>query len=82
MKLIKIKAFNYSELNEKAKDQFIHEMYDCPFEYDCEDENGETILKYDYFGDWDSFYQNEFCDSNEYLFDKNGNIISHLEEDS
>ena len=67
---MKIRAYEYTELNEKAKDNFIHEMWDMPFEYEDEDEKGNIIIKYDYFGEWDLEDQIDFCESNDYLFDK------------
>jgi len=78
MKIVKIKAYKYEELNEKARDKFINEMYDWPFDYDYEDENGEIIRKYDFFGQWELSEQIEYCEMNEYLFDKYGGTIGHL----
>ena len=74
-KVIKIQAYEYAELNEKAKNNFIHEMWDMPFEYEDEDEKGNTIIKYDYFGEWDLEDQIDFCKSNDYLFDEYGKLI-------
>lgn len=78
-KVIKIQAYEYSELDEKAKNNFIHEMWDMPFEYEDEDKEGNTIIKYDYFGEWDLEDQIEHCEINNYLFSKHGNLIGHLE---
>ena len=78
-KVIKIQAYEYAELKQEAKDQFIHEMWDLPFEYEDEDEEGNTIIKYDYFGEWDLEDQIEYCEINNYLFSKHGNLIGHLE---
>lgn len=78
MKIVKIKAYKYEELNERAKDKFINEMYDIPFDYDIEDENGELIRKYDFFGEWELSEQIEFCEMNEYLFDEYGRTINYL----
>ena len=81
-KLIKIKAYEYAELKQEAKDQFIHEMWDMPFEYEDEDKEGNTIIKYDYFGEWDENLEEQiyYCEINNYLFSKHGNLIGHLEE--
>ena len=79
-KLITIRAYEYKELNEKAKNNFIHEMWDVPFEYEDEDEKGNTSIKYDYFGEWDLEEQIDYCEINSYLFDKYGNRVGHLEE--
>jgi len=78
--VIKIRAYEYAELNDYAKDSFIHYMYDSPFDYEDEDEEGNTIIKYNYFADMNLKEQIEFCEMNNYLFDKYGNLISHLEE--
>ena len=79
-KLITVKAYQYQELNDDAKDKFMHKMYDMPFDYEDEDEEGNTIIKYDYFAEWDLEEQIDFCEINKYLFDKYGNLIGHLEE--
>jgi len=51
-----------------------------PFDYEDEDEEGNTIIKYDYFAEWDLEEQIDFCEINKYLFDKYGNLIGHLAE--
>lgn len=81
-KLISIRAYEYQELNEDAKNTFIHSMYDSPFDYEDEDEEGNTIIKYSYFADMDLEEQIEFCEMNEYLFNKYGELIGHLEENA
>ena len=80
-KLITVKAYQYQELNDDAKDKFMHEMYDMPFDYEDEDEEGNTIIKYSYFADMDLAEQIEFCEMNKYIFDKYGELIGHLEEE-
>ena len=79
-RLIKIKAYEYTELNDKAKNNFINEMWDMPFEYEDEDKQGNTIIKYDYFGEWDLKDQIEYCEINDYIFNKYGELVGHLEE--
>ena len=79
-KLISIRAYEYQELDEDAKNRFIHSMNDFPFDYEDEDEEGNTIIKYDYFADMDLEGQIEFCEMNNYLFNKYGELIGHLEE--
>ena len=79
-KLITVKAYQYQELNDDAKNKFMYEMYDMPFDYEDEDEEGNTIIKYDYFAEWDLEEQIDFCEINKYLFDKYGNLIGHLAE--
>ena len=46
-KLISIRAYEYQELDDYAKDTFINYMYDSPFDYEDEDEEGNTIIKYE-----------------------------------
>tara|TARA_A100001201_G_scaffold136879_1_gene126301 strand:+ start:189 stop:437 length:249 start_codon:yes stop_codon:yes gene_type:complete len=79
-KLITVKAYQYQELNDDAKNKFMDMMYDMPFDYEDKDEEGNTIIKYDYFAEWDLQEQIDFCEINEYLFDKYGNLIGHLAE--
>ena len=81
-KLISIRAYEYQELDEDAKNRFIHSMNDLPFDYADEDEDEavNTIIKYDYFADMDLEEQIEFCELKEYLFNKHGELIGHLEE--
>jgi len=79
-KLISIRAYEYQELDEDAKNTFINSMYDFPFDYEDEDEEGNTIIKYNYFADMDLAEQIEFCEMNKYLFNKHGELIGHLEE--
>ena len=79
-KLISVRAYKYQELEDYAKDTFINSMYDLPFDYEDEDEEGNTIIKYSYFADMDLEEQIEFCEMNEYLFNKYGELIGHLEE--
>ena len=78
-RVIKIKAYEYAELDQKAKDNFIHYMWDMPFDYEDEDKEGNTIVKYDYFGDWDLGDQIEYCEDNNYIFNKHGELVGHLE---
>ena len=81
-KLIKIRAYEYAELNDKAKDNFINSMWDMPFESETGeyDNDGNMIIEYDYFGEWDLEEQIDFCESNDYLFNKYGELVGHLEE--
>ena len=79
-KLISIRAYEYQELEDYAKDTFIKYMFDSPFEDEDEDEEGNAIIQYSYFADMDLAEQIEFCEMNEYLFNKHGELIGHLEE--
>ena len=64
-KLISIRAYEYQELDEYAKNKFI-----------------DTVIKYDYFADMNLAEQIEFCEINEYFFNKYGELIGHLFEES
>ena len=81
-KLIKVRAYEYKELNEDAKNEFINYMYNSPFPYEDEDEEGNTVIKYDYFADMNLAEQIDFCETNEYFFNKFGELIGHLEEEA
>ena len=61
---------------------FINSMWDMPFEAETGeyDSDGNMIIKYDYFGEWDLEEQIDFCESNDYLFNKYGKLVGHLEE--
>ena len=67
-KLISVRAYEYKELNDEAKATFIHYMYDSPFDYEDEDEEGNTVIKYNYFADMNLEEQIEFCEMNIYFF--------------
>jgi len=81
MKTIKINAYEYNELNDKAKFQAKLWLDEIPLDYDTGeiDENGKPIIKNEYLGDWSDKEINEHCELNNYLFDKWGNCVHHLE---
>lgn len=81
-KLITIRAYKFAELSDKAKEKFVHEMWDMPFESETgeHDADGEMILEYDYFGEWDLEEQIDYCEMNNHLFNKYGQLVGHLEE--
>lgn len=81
-KLITIRAYKFAELSDKAKEKFVHEMWDMPFESETGEYNadGEMILEYDYFGEWDLEEQIDYCEMNNHLFNKYGQLVGHLEE--
>jgi len=81
-KLISIRAYEYQELDEYAKNKFIDCMLDFPFDYEDEDEEGNTVIKYDYFADMNLAEQIEFCEINELFFNKCGELIGHLEDEA
>lgn len=76
MKMVSIMAFNFNELNDKAKYTALYWLDDFPIDY--EDEDGKVWIEY--ASDWDEPTINEFCRMNDYLFDKNGTPIHHLIE--
>ena len=81
MKTIQVNAYEYNELNDKAKFQAKIWLNEVPFDYDTGeiDENGKPIIKYEYPGDWDDKEIYEHCELNNYLFDKFGNCVHHLD---
>ena len=78
MKLVNIKAYKYEELSGYAQDNFDAYMYDCPF--DCENNEGEFEIEF--FADWDYEDRAEYCEMNDYLFDKTGRLINDLIKES
>ena len=78
MKKVTINAYNFSELSEKAQYNANWKYFLDGFEYEDEDKDGNIITNYDYFSDWELVEQIEFCDMNDYLFDRDGVLINHL----
>ena len=78
MQLVKIQAYKYQELDDKAKEKVIYELNKNAFDSEYETFDGKMVHCWDYFGDWKLEDQIDFCDTNEYLFDKYGNMIHHL----
>jgi hypothetical protein len=79
MKIVKIKAYKFEELKDKAIIEALTWLDNFPLDY--EDEDGST--KWEYFSD--IYYQEpeyiaEHCEANEYLFNEYGNVIHHLIE--
>ena len=79
MKQIKVNAYEYSELNQEAKHEVVHWLDEIPLDYETEDEQGNTIIEYEYFSDMEDIDIIEHCEINEYLFDKFGKCVHHLE---
>lgn len=79
MKQIKVNAYEYSELNTDAKREVVYWLDQFPLDYETEDEQGNTIIEYEYFSDMEDIDIIEHCEANEYLFDKFGKCIHHLE---
>ncbi len=80
MKTIKVNAYSYQELNQDSKDNVKIWLDELPFDYyEDQDEKGNIIEKLDYPSDWNEIDIQEHCEVNEYLFDKYGKCIHHLE---
>tara|TARA_R110001606_G_scaffold366690_1_gene521930 strand:+ start:364 stop:618 length:255 start_codon:yes stop_codon:yes gene_type:complete len=79
MKQIKVNAYEYSELNQKAKYEVVHWLDEFPLDYETEDEQGNIIQELEYYSDMEQDDIIEHCEMNEYLFDKYGKCIHHLE---
>ena len=77
MKTITVQAYQYHELNQKAKDNVCSWLDEYPFDY--EDEDGNLITQY--FIDMEEEDIQEHCESNEYLFSDKGEPIHHLEKE-
>ena len=81
MKIIRVNAYEYSELDKEAKFKVKLWLDENPFDYETGeiDENGKPIIKYDYVTEWSDNDVQELCEVNGYLFDKCGNYIHHLD---
>jgi len=79
MEIIKIKAYQYNELNEKAKIEVKCWLNETPLDYEDEDENGRLIAKCEYLGDMRDIEIQEYCEDNGYLFSESGSCVHHLE---
>jgi hypothetical protein len=81
MKIIQVNAYEYQELNQDAMFKVKLWLDEIPFEYETGeiDENGKSIIKYDYASEWEDIDIVEHCEVNGYLFDKWGNCVHHLE---
>tara|TARA_R100001510_G_C7522388_1_gene117332 strand:+ start:230 stop:478 length:249 start_codon:yes stop_codon:yes gene_type:complete len=79
MKIIKVNAYEFKELNQKAKNEVINWLDKLPLEYEEEDQQGNIITKYEYFSEMTESDINEHCEMNEYLFNEYGKPIHNLE---
>jgi|DEB0MinimDraft_10_1074344.scaffolds.fasta_scaffold120908_2 hypothetical protein len=79
MEIIKIKAYQYNELNEDAKIEVKCWLNEKPIDYEDEDENGRLIAKCDYIGDMRDIEIQEYCEDMGYLFSESGSRVDHLE---
>ena len=74
MELIQVKAYQYSELSDNSQNKVKSWLDENPVEFADDEDN----LYYECFSDWDSDTQNEHCESNGYLFAKDGEPIHYL----
>ena len=51
MKVIKVNAFEFKELNQNAKHEVIHWLDQDPIDYETEDEQGNIIQELEYYSD-------------------------------
>jgi len=79
MKQIKVNAYEYSELNTDAKKKVIQWLDEWPIENVNQDDEGNIEEKIEYFSDMEDINIIEHCEINEYLFDKFGKCVHHLE---
>jgi len=79
MKQIKVNAYEYEELNTDAKTNVVYWLDQDPLDYETEDEQGNIIKELKYFSDMAQKDIQVHCEINEYLFDKYGECIHHLE---
>ena len=79
MKKITINAYDYSELNDKAKNKVKKWLDEIPFEYETGeiDEYGDSVVENDYTIHWEDSDIQQHCASNKYLFDKYGECVHH-----
>ena len=73
-----IEGFQYKELPTKAQRKVLEWLDDHPFDYETEDDEGNTMTRYEYPSDWTTDEVQEHCEMNEYLFDRLGEPIHHL----
>lgn len=71
MKTIQVNAYEYNELNDQAKLKVKYWLDEHPISYE-EDEQ-------EFVSDWDEDIISDHCQANEYLFDKWGNCVHHLD---
>ena len=79
MKQIKINAYEYKELEDKSKRNVKNWLDEFPFDYEDKDKKGNIIKKWDYPSNWKDLEIQEHCKANEYLFNKFGKTIHHLQ---
>jgi hypothetical protein len=71
MKTIQVNAYEYNELNDQAKLKVKYWLDEHPI---CYEEDEQQFVS-----NWDEDVILDHCQANEYLFDKYGKPIHHLE---
>jgi len=75
MQILKIRAYDYSELNPEGKTAVKHWLDESPIEV----ENDAGEFEFRYFSDMEDEDIQEHCEANDYLFTVYGRRIHHLE---
>ena len=78
MKVLKIRAYDYSELNQEGKTTVKHWLDEAPIEV----ENDKGEFEFRYFSDMTDEDLQDHCESNGYLFTVYGRPIHHLEREA
>jgi len=78
MKKITINAYDYLELDDKAKNNVRYWLNDMGFEYEDTDANGNIFRCFEDYFEWSDEEIKEHCEINKYLFDKYGECVHHL----
>jgi hypothetical protein len=77
MKVLKIRAYDYNELNEAGKTAVRIWLDEAPIEV----ENDKGEFEFRYFSDMTDIEIDEHCQANGYLFTESGRPIHHLERE-
>jgi hypothetical protein len=78
MKVLKIRAYDYEELNQEGKTAVKHWLDEFPIEV----ENDKGEFEFRYFTDMTDEDLQDHCESNGYLFTVYGRPIHHLEREA
>ena len=77
MKVLKIRAYEYAELNQEGKTTVKHWLDEFPIEV----ENDAGEFEFRYFSDMTDEDLQDHCEANDYLFTVYGRPIHHLERE-
>ena len=75
MQVLKIRGYDYSELNQEGKTAVKYWLDEAPIEV----ENDAGEFEFRYFADMEDEDIQEHCEANDYLFTVYGRRIHHLE---